>query len=176
MFLNNMTPIEELLNLVNQRALQVIWLCIISMVLCQFIKLVIFSIRCKEIQWRMLISTGGFPSSHTATCMTLVTSLFLFQLHDLGGKIDWSFAIAVIFSLIVIHDAMGVRLEASKHAKILNNMASEMPLEEKQSLGFGKKGFLKEMLGHKGLEVFGGLIFGILVGVSGYFIFLNIHF
>ena len=33
--------------------------------------------------------------------MSLVTSLFLFQLHD-TGMLDWSFAAAVVFSIIVI--------------------------------------------------------------------------
>ena len=96
----------------------------------------------------------------------------MFQWHDLDGKLDWSFAVAVIISVIVVHDAMGVRLEASKHAKILNNLAADMPEEEKQKLGFGKKGRLKEMLGHKGLEVLGGIIIGIVSGLIGFFVFV----
>ena len=68
---------------------------------------------------------------------------------------------------------MGVRLEASKHAKILNNLTSDMTVEEKKTLGFGKKGSLKEMLGHKSFEVAGGVFFGILRGVIGFFIFKN---
>lgn len=162
----------ELLNLINERALQIIILCLISMFSCQIIKCIIMSCRQKTFVYPALYTTGGFPSSHTSICVTLVTSLFLFQLHDLGGKIDWSLAVAVIFSIITIHDAMGVRLEASKHAKILNNLTSDIPLEEKKSMGFGKKGFLKEMLGHKGFEVLGGIIFGILVGLIGYLIFV----
>lgn len=104
--------------------------------------------------------------------MTLVTSLFCFQLHDISG-LDWSFAVALIFAIVTIHDAMGVRLEASKHAQILNNLAKDMPMEEKQSIGFGKKGFLKEMLGHKFFEVLGGMLLGIIFGVSGYFILVS---
>ncbi len=165
---------EEFLGLVNQRALQIIWICIISMIICQVVKFVIFSIRNKKVLWKTLFSTGGFPSSHTSLCTTLVTTLFLFQMHDLGGKIDWSFAVAVVFALITIHDAMGIRLEASKHARILNNLTEDMSLEEKKSLGFDKKGFLKEMLGHKAFEVFGGVVLGVGIGVAGYFIFVNL--
>ncbi len=166
--------IDELLKIVNSRALQIIWLCIISMLFCQILKFAVLSIRNKKVLWRSLYTTGGFPSSHSSICMTLVTSLFLFQLHDLGGKIDWSFAVAVIVSIIIIHDAMGVRLEASKHAIILNNMASDMPLEERKSMGFGKKGVLKELLGHKGFEVLGGIILGILIGIVGYFVLVDL--
>lgn len=168
------TALEELLSLVNQRALQIIILCLISMATCQIYKCIWLSIKKKRFIYQALFTTGGFPSSHTSTCMTLVTSLFLFQLHDLDGRIDWSFAVAVIFSMIIIHDAMGVRFEASKHAKILNNLTSDMDIEEKQSIGFGKKGFLKEMLGHRGIEVFGGAILGIIIGVIGYFIYVDL--
>ena len=104
--------------------------------------------------------------------MSLVTSLLLFQLND-TGMLDWSFVVALIFSIIVIHDAMGVRLEASKHAKILNNLTSDMTVEEKRTIGFGKKGFLKEMLGHKSFEVAGGIFFGVLIGIIGFLIFKN---
>ena len=97
----------------------------------------------------------------------------LFQLHD-TGMLDWSFCVALIFSIIVIHDAMGVRLEASKHAKILNNLTSEMTVEEKRTIGFGKKGFLKEMLGHKSFEVAGGIFIGVLSAIIGFVIFKNI--
>ena len=159
--------------LINSRVIQTIFICIFSMLFCQVLKFVIISVRRKDINWNILYSTGGFPSSHSGLCMSLVTSLFLFQLHD-TGTLDWSFAVAVVFSIIVIHDASGVRLEASKHAKILNNLTSEMTVEEKQTIGFGKKGFLKEMLGHKSFEVAGGVFFGILIGVLGYIIFKNI--
>ncbi len=177
MFLESKGPstIEELLKAVNSRALQIIWLCIISMLLCQITKFIIISIREKKVCWHVLHTTGGFPSSHSAMCMTLVTSLFFFQMHDLGG-IEWSFAVAVIFSIVTIHDAMGIRLEASKHAKILNNLAGEMPLEERKSIGFGKKGFLKELLGHKFVEVLAGMIFGFLIGLIGYFILVNVMY
>jgi acid phosphatase family membrane protein YuiD len=90
------------------------------MIFCQVLKFIIISIKRKEVNWNILYSTGGFPSSHSGLCMSLVTSLLLFQLNDIG-MLDWSFVVALIFSIIVIHDAMGVRLEASKHAKILNN-------------------------------------------------------
>ena len=160
-------------NIINSRVIQTIIICVFSMLFCQIAKFIILSIKNKDINWNVLYSTGGFPSSHSGLCMSLVTSLFLFQLNDLG-TLDWSFAVAVVFSIIVIHDAMGVRLEASKHAKILNNLTSEMSVEEKRTIGFGKKGSLKEMLGHKSFEVAGGVFFGILIGILGFIIFKNI--
>lgn len=164
---------KEFLGTINQRALQIIWLCVISLLLCQLLKFIILSVKHKKVIWKYIVTTGGFPSSHCALCMTLVTSLFLFQMHDLSGKIDWSFAVAVVVSLVIVHDAMGVRLEASKHAKILNNMTEEMSKEEKEAIGFDKSGRLKELLGHKAFEVFGGVLFGFIIGLAGYLILVN---
>lgn len=170
--LEKMTDLESLQDIISLRAMQILIICFVSMVLCQFLKFIIHSIKDKKPQWKLLISTGGFPSSHSALCVTLCIALGMFQWHDLEGKLDWSFAVAVVISVIVVHDAMGVRLEASKHAKILNNLAADMTEEEKQELGFGKKGKLKEMLGHKGLEVLGGIVVGIIVGLIGFIIFV----
>jgi acid phosphatase family membrane protein YuiD len=140
------------------------------MVLCQTAKFVIYSVKFKKPVWYYLISTGGFPSSHSSLCVALCVSLGLFQYNDLGS-LDWSFCVAVVFSMIVLHDAMGVRLEASKHAKILNNLTSEMTCQERIELGFGEKGSLKEMLGHRAIEVLGGFTLGVIIGVIGFLIF-----
>ncbi len=159
----------ELKKIVTTRAMQVLIISIISMLLAQLIKFVFYSIRYKKPCWRLLISTGGFPSSHTSFCIALCISLGMFQWREMES-LDWSFAVAVVFSGITIHDAYGVRFEASKHAIILNNLTEDLTDEERKELGFGKKGKLKEMLGHKINEVLGGVIVGIAVGVAGFFI------
>jgi len=174
MFLTESKATSKFVTVVNQRTIQIIILCLISMVLCQAMKVVFFSIKNKKVEWRPFFSTGGFPSSHTSTCVTLTVSLFLFQMHDLNGMVDWSFAVALIASMIIIHDAMGVRYEASKHAKILNHITSDIPDDQKKLIGFGKKLQLKEMLGHKGVEVFGGFIVGVIVAVMGFLLLVNI--
>ena len=174
MFLTESKATSKFVTVVNQRTIQIIILCLISMVLCQAMKVVFFSIKNKKLEWSPFFSTGGFPSSHTSTCVTLTVSLFLFQMHDLNGMVDWSFAVALIASMIIIHDAMGVRYEASKHAKILNHITSDIPDDQKKLIGFGKKLQLKEMLGHKGVEVFGGFIVGVIVAVMGFLLLVNI--
>lgn len=141
-----------------------------AMILCQVAKFVIYSIKYKKLLWYYLISTGGFPSSHSSFCVALCVALGLFQ-YNILGYLDWSFPVSVVFSMIVLHDAMGVRLEASKHAKILNNLTSEMTYEERLELGFGEKGSLKEMLGHRAIEVLGGIMVGAVIGIIGFLIF-----
>lgn len=154
----------------DKRVIEILGISLFALFLCQLAKFIIYSIINKKPMWYYMISTGGFPSSHSSFCVSLCVTLGLFQYNDIGG-LDWSFPVAVVFSMIVLHDAMGVRLEASKHAKILNNLASDMTYEEKLELGYGEKGSLKEMLGHRAIEVLGGIIVGILVGIIGFIIF-----
>lgn len=160
------TVMDDIRQIINQRALQVLIISLISMFLTQVIKFLLYSIKQKRMLWRFLISTGGFPSSHSAFCITLCISLGILQWYELQA-LDWTFAVAVVFTCVIIHDAMGVRYEASKHATILNNLTADKTVEERQELGFGKKGILKELLGHKGFEVFGGIMVGIIIGIVG---------
>ena len=64
---------------------------------------------------RRLTGGGGMPSSHSATMLGLTTGCLL--THSAGSG---EFAIAVFLSMVVMYDAMGVRLETGQQAKILN--------------------------------------------------------
>ena len=167
------TITDQIRKLISQRTVQVIIISISTLLLCQLLKFIFISIKEKKPVWYILASTGGFPSSHTAFVVSLDISLLILQLR-IDGRLDWSFAVAVVFSIIVIHDAMGVRLEASKHARILNRFAEHLTEEEKTELGYGKKGRLKEMLGHRSWEVLGGLFVGIIGGTVGSLIYILI--
>lgn len=170
MFLSNPQPwYEEIRQISGTRTVQIIIISLCSMVFCQILKFILFSIKERKPVFKALVTTGGMPSSHTATVISLVVSLGLFQYAD-SGTLDYSFAVALIFACIVIHDAMGVRLEASKHAQILNNLLKDEDKQTRIELGFGKKGKLKELLGHKAFEVVGGIIVGLLFSVISFLI------
>ena len=103
-------------------------------------KFVYYSIKYKRPTWFMLVSTGGFPSSHTSLVVTLTLLLGMLQFHDLG-YLDWSFSVALAFGILTLHDAMGVRWETGIQAKVINNMMDwflqldkDIPVEEKLSL------------------------------------------
>ncbi len=160
---------EDMNAFFTSRALQIMYISVCSCLVCQLYKFVFYSIKYKKVAWFMLVSTGGFPSSHTSLVVTITLVLGMLQFHDLGHP-DWSFAVAFVVTLITVHDAMGVRYEASKHAIILNNMVDNLSEEEKVDLGFGKKGRLKEMLGHRYTEVLAGILVGSIVALIGFFI------
>lgn len=82
----------------------------------------------------------------------------------LHGSSSPMFAIALVFSLIVMYDATGVRLHAGKQASVLNMIITELPPDHPVSSATGQ---LKEMLGHTPFQVAMGAIVGI---ISGYLV------
>ncbi len=126
--------------------------------IAQVLKTIIYVIMNKNFNPERLLGDGGMPSSHSATVMALVTSTAFYY-----GAETFEFAIAAILALIVMHDAMGVRRETGKQAKVINNMMdwfaqldSDLPPEEK----------LKEFVGHSPTQVFFGALLGIVVGFA----------
>ena len=145
----------------NDYAVEIIYNSILALVAAQVIKFIIFSIKEKKMISKALISTGGMPSSHSSLVSALTMSIYLYH------GVNVYFAIALVLSLVIIHDAMGIRYEASKHARALNqiklrlNLIENIDVEEKK---------LKEALGHKPREVLAGVILGVAVAIIGFYI------
>ena len=128
---------------------------IVAWFLAQMTKFSIYFLKHKKPDWSLLMSTGGFPSSHVATVMALATSIGLNFGFDSG-----LFAIAIITAMVVISDARGIRHAAGKQAQALNQIMED--LYQNKGLKIEK---LKELLGHTSLEVFGGVVFGALIAI-----------
>ena len=137
---------------------------IITVLLTQFLKLPVYYYISKKWTPSILFSTGGMPSSHCAFVSALTLSLALTE-----GIASPLFAISFVFAGIVIHDALGIRREAGKHAAVLNDMKKEFydiinelnKGKAKNKLIVDKR--LKELLGHEPLEVLSGIILGITI-------------
>ncbi len=137
---------------------------IITVLLTQFLKLPVYYYISKKWAPSILFSTGGMPSSHCAFVSALTLSLALTE-----GIASPLFAISFVFAGIVIHDALGIRREAGKHAAVLNDMKKEFydiinelnKGKAKNKLIVDKR--LKELLGHEPLEVLSGIILGITI-------------
>jgi len=138
-------------------ALETALAALAAMVVAQAVKLINFKIRKGKWNFELLKSNGGWPSSHTAVVTALTCTIGFFE-----GIDNYFFAIAVTFSIITIHDAMGVRYEASKHARFLNILSKKIDFKELEEF---KATQLKESLGHTFGEVFGGVVVGILVAL-----------
>ena len=143
-----------------------------SMFIAQIWKVITNSIYEKRFAWRYFFTTGGMPSSHSSTMVTMVTTLGILQAYFQQG-LGYDFAIALAFTLVVIYDAMGVRYEAGKHAQLLNEIMENEPKSIQQKIGYDPdKSNLKVLLGHKTREVAFGILLGIIVGIIASVIYI----
>ena len=144
---------------------------LLGMLVAQFVKIPIHYITSRELKWNLMFSTGGMPSSHTATIISLTTAIGL-----TSGFQSNVFAICVVVSMIVMHDATGVRRHAGYHAEVLNTLLADWNrlIETLKNPNLKKtesREKLKELLGHQPAEVFFGVITGIIVGVLTYLVY-----
>lgn len=122
----------------------------------QLLKIVTGMFRDREFSLAaLLFSTGGMPSSHTASVVALATSAAVRY-----GVGSFAFAIATLFAMVVMIDATGVRRETGEQAKILNQMMKQL-FEAKNSEEWNRT--LKELVGHTPLQVLAGAGVGILI-------------
>lgn len=131
---------------------------ILSWLVAQVLKTIIYAITNRTLDIRRLFGDGGMPSGHSATVTALATCV--------GIKYGFSsadFAIAAILAIIVMHDAMGVRLEAGKHAKMLNEIMLE--LQHMTDPTVAPEIRLKEFLGHTPSQVICGSLLGLIVAI-----------
>lgn len=150
-----------------------LWISLFAIFFAQFVKVPIQFIATRKIDWSLLTSTGGMPSSHSAAVTALATGIGIEE--GFGSTI---FALAAIFSIIVMFDATGVRRHAGEQATVLNRLvtdfnklvveAREWPKKEEQE----KRKELKELLGHQPIEVFFGGLTGIILALVVHYLLL----
>lgn len=139
----------------------VVALC--AIIFAQLLKVPIYFLATKKWDFSLITSTGGMPSSHSAAVTSLATAV-AFE-TSLDSPI---FAVATMFALIVMYDASGVRLEAGKHATLLNELRKDFDLLTKNIGEWPKlnerekQQELKTLLGHKRSEVVTGALAGIV--------------
>ena len=132
---------------------KVLWISIFACFLAQFIK--IFTGKEKRIEFSRIVMSGGMPSSHSSFVTSLSTLVGLERGFD-----SLEFSICVVFALIVMYDASGVRRAVGKQAAILNKIVQDV-----QHRKHIEHETLKELVGHTPKEVILGALLGILVAL-----------
>ncbi|ABW29824.1 MULTISPECIES: divergent PAP2 family protein [Acaryochloris] len=135
---------------------QVLLVSLAASLIAQGLKIIIDLIQNGKINFRVLVETGGMPSSHSASVTTLATCVGQVQGWD-----STEFAIATVFAIIVMYDAAGVRQAAGKQAKVLNQIVDEMFQEHPEF----NEDRLKELLGHTPVQVIVGSILGVAIAI-----------
>ena len=128
---------------------------LVAWAIAQAAKVILTSTRQRRLNLRVLAETGGMPSSHAAIVMGMTTAVGKY-----AGVTSAAFAIALIFSFVVMYDAAGLRRAAGRQAAILNRLVEDLVhmrgMQEQR---------LRELLGHTPIEVVIGALLGVVVGL-----------
>ena len=140
-------------------------LSILAWAVAQVLKLFVVLITERRWDWEHILSSGGMPSSHSATVCACAGSIA--YLYGFGSTY---FALAAMLAVVVMYDAFNVRRETGKQARVLNYIMKNWPQMKPEEI-FDKA--LKELVGHTPLQVFMGALLGVAVGWGGSWLFLR---
>ncbi len=133
---------------------------VISWAICQTLKVFTNLLTAREFDIKRILADGGMPSAHSATVLSLAVMC--------GWEAGFNsplFALAMMFAIVVMRDAVGVRRDAGKNAAKIKELAETvnktLPIGDKE-IGTDK---LKVVAGHTFIEVAAGVIIGFAVSV-----------
>lgn len=120
---------------------------------CQVFKVIAGSARSRSFAWRRMFAAGGMPSSHTAFVATLSTAIAL-----RAGVASDLFAIACVFSVVIIYDTIRVRGAIQLNSDALRQVVAPMPEASRPAASHD--------VGHSIPEVIAGLLIGVGAGAA----------
>ena len=115
---------------------------IVTIAAIQIIKLMYTVLRKTKVKWGDVLADGGIVSAHTGAVTALCFSIYFIE------GVSNLFFVSLVFSLIVLRDAIGVRRIARENANIIDKR-------------FKLKRNIKE--GHSFVEILLGAIVGVIV-------------
>jgi len=133
-----------------------LWAGVVGWMVAQSTKMLITLIQSRKLDFRYYVSTGGMPSAHSAMSSAVATAIGFTEGFDTAA-----FTLGFCFAAVVMFDAQTVRAAAGKQARLLNQIVSELFQEHHFS-----DVKLKELLGHTRLEVFFGMLTGIVSALA----------
>ena len=131
-------------------------MALICAVTAWFIAQLIKCILYRDFSVKRFLASGGMPSSHTSSVVALTTLI-----GSRNGFDSPIFAVAAVFSVIVMYDAAGVRRETGRQGKAINEILQNVlvggePITDD---------IMKELVGHRPIEVAMGALLGLVVAV-----------
>lgn len=136
-----------------------LWAFLIAVISAQAIKPLFHYLFNRTWTLKEIVASGGFPSSHTAAVTALTLSIGLREGFD-----SPIFAMGAAFSLIIAYDAANVRYYAGKNIELTQQLIKDVQELTKYKLDdpiYLTK--IKQVLGHKWIEVIGGIIHGSII-------------
>ncbi|MFA5871744.1 MAG: divergent PAP2 family protein [Parcubacteria group bacterium] len=120
----------------------------------QAIKFILFAMK-HGWKFEYFFTHGHMPSAHTAFVIAAITSIGYYS-----GTNSPAFALAVVFAILIIDDALRLRMYLGDQGRYLNMLINQLPIDKKQ---FPR---LKERIGHRLSEVIVGGIFGFVLTLA----------
>ena len=127
----------------------------VACVVSQLTKIILGTIEQRRFDFRWFLGTGGMPSTHVAGVTALTASV---GLHV--GVESALFASTLVFTIITMFDAQGVRRWSGRQAQVLNKILEDMYFKRRI-----QEERLKELLGHTPTEVFAGMGVGLVTAL-----------
>jgi len=123
----------------------------------QLFKVVYYSLRERRLRLDCFISTGGMPSAHTAFVTALTVSLGLH--HGFASEF---FAVAFVFSVIIVYDLVRVRGAVHAHSRILAMLLEQVRLRGHIAL--------PHLVSHSLPEIGAGLVAGGAAAAAAFYL------
>ncbi|OGI28650.1 MAG: hypothetical protein A2288_00695 [Candidatus Moranbacteria bacterium RIFOXYA12_FULL_44_15] len=101
------------------------------------------------------VTYGHMPSAHTGFVVSLVTSVGYYEGLNTGA-----FAVAVTFAILIIDDAVRLRMYLGDQGRYINMLTQELNISE------DKFPRLKERVGHRKAEIVVGGILGFILTLA----------
>jgi len=140
---------------------------LIGWLVAALLKFFIILITSRRLDWERLLGPGGMPSTHTTPIVACTTSIGL-----VAGVNTPLFALALVITIVVAYDAAGVRRHAGEQARAINSLIEDLttfgPFKGQNIQDFFRRwdiNKLKTLLGHNPVEVFAGVVLGILIAI-----------
>ncbi len=125
---------------------------VLSFITAQGLKIFLFiSKGNQKIHWKDLIVTGGMPSTHASVVTGLTLIIYMYS------KTSPFFFITLVFSLITLRDAIGVRRAVGEEGKIINQIIEKTKLKLPEN---------HYALGHTPFEVLLGMAIGTACAIG----------
>ena len=96
---------------------------------------------------------GGMPSAHTAFATSLMTTVGMAD-----GFTNAGFAITVAFFIIIVDDALRMRMFLGRYGAALNILIAKLPESAQKEFPY-----IEKQLGHRPVEVLVGGVLGIVL-------------
>jgi len=137
----------------NWQEYSIVFVPIVVGLFTQALKFFIFSIK-HGFKWEYFLTHGHMPSSHTAFVISAITSIGYY-----AGTSSPVFALAIIFAVLIIDDALRLRMYLGDQGRYLNMLINELSIDKRK---FPR---LKERIGHRLSEVIIGGAIGFLLSL-----------